>query len=100
MCFVIGYFKLKIVWIVNDMFIVGLYRYRMILDGILFIKNVVFKDVGIYGCLVSNLVGIDKQSFIFRYIEVFKLMVVQSEFLVVFGDIIVMECKIFGIFLF
>lgn len=36
-------------------------------EGILFIKNAVPKDAGIYGCLASNSAGMDKQTSTLRY---------------------------------
>ncbi|XP_047376654.1 hemicentin-1 isoform X1 [Sciurus carolinensis] len=97
MCSATGYPKPKIAWTFNDMFIVGSHRYRMTSEGTLFIKNAVPKDAGIYGCLASNSAGTDKQTSTLRYIEVPKLIVVQSELLVALGDTTVMECKTSGV---
>ncbi|XP_067585037.1 hemicentin-1 isoform X1 [Pseudorca crassidens] len=97
MCSATGYPKPKITWTMNDMFIVGSHRYRMTSEGILFIKNAVPKDAGIYGCLASNSAGMDKQTSTLRYTEAPKLMVIQSELLVALGDTTVMECKTSGV---
>uniref|UniRef100_A0A8D2B9D0 Hemicentin-1 n=1 Tax=Sciurus vulgaris TaxID=55149 RepID=A0A8D2B9D0_SCIVU len=97
MCSATGYPKPKIAWTFNDMFIVGSHRYRMTSEGTLFIKNAVPKDAGIYGCLASNSAGTDKQTSTLSYIEVPKLIVIQSELLVALGDTTVMECKTSGV---
>ncbi|KAL1775484.1 hemicentin-1 isoform X4 [Sigmodon hispidus] len=97
MCSATGYPKPKIVWTMNEMFIMGSHRYRMNSEGTLFIKNAVPKDAGTYGCLASNAAGTDKQTSTLRYIEAPKLTVVQSELLVALGDTTVMECKTSGI---
>ncbi|XP_052593110.1 hemicentin-1 isoform X2 [Peromyscus californicus insignis] len=97
MCSATGYPKPKIVWTVNEMFIMGSHRYRMTPEGTLFIKNAVPKDAGTYGCLASNAAGTDKQTSTLRYIEAPKLVVVQSELLVALGDTTVMECKTSGV---
>ncbi|XP_059001185.1 hemicentin-1 isoform X2 [Mustela lutreola] len=96
-CSATGYPKPKLIWTINDMFIMGSHRYRMTSEGNLFIKNAVPKDAGIYGCLASNAAGTDKQTSTLRYIEAPKLIVVQSELLVALGDTTVMECKTSGI---
>ncbi|GAB1285528.1 Hemicentin-1 [Apodemus speciosus] len=97
MCSATGYPKPKIVWTVNEMFIMGSHRYRINSEGTLFIKNAVPKDAGTYGCLASNAAGSDKQTSTLRYIEAPKLVVAHSELLVALGDTTVMECKTSGI---
>uniref|UniRef100_A0A8C2MET6 Hemicentin-1 n=1 Tax=Cricetulus griseus TaxID=10029 RepID=A0A8C2MET6_CRIGR len=97
MCSATGYPKPKIVWTINEMFIMGSHRYRMTSEGTLFIKNAVPKDAGTYGCLASNEAGTDKQTSTLRYIEAPKLVVVQSELLVALGDTTVMECRTSGV---
>nr|XP_048286978.1 hemicentin-1 isoform X1 [Myodes glareolus] len=97
MCSATGYPKPKIVWTINEVFIMGSHRYRITSEGTLFIKNAVPKDAGTYACLASNAAGTDKQTSTLRYIEAPKLVVVQSELLVALGDTTVMECKTSGV---
>ncbi|XP_021053028.1 hemicentin-1 [Mus pahari] len=97
MCSATGYPKPKIVWTMNEMFLMGSHRYRMTSEGTLFIKNAAPKDAGTYGCLASNAAGTDKQTSTLRYIEAPKLVAEQSELLVALGDTTVMECKPSGI---
>lgn len=44
------------------------HRYRLTSDGTLIIKNAIFKDAGIYGCLASNAAGTVKDTSVLVYI--------------------------------
>ncbi|XP_053098888.1 hemicentin-1 isoform X3 [Hemicordylus capensis] len=96
-CSATGYPKPTIVWMHNDMFIMGSHRYQLTSEGTLIIKNTTPKDVGLYGCLASNAAGTVKETSILTYIEVPKLTVVQSELLIALGDTTEMECRSTGV---
>ncbi|NXH90756.1 HMCN1 protein, partial [Edolisoma coerulescens] len=96
-CSATGHPKPTVVWMHNDMFIIGSSRYRMTPEGTLIIRKAIPKDAGIYGCLASNSAGTEKQTSTLTYIEGPTLTIVQSEILVGLGDTTVMECKTTGI---
>ncbi|NWX99119.1 HMCN1 protein, partial [Nothoprocta ornata] len=96
-CSATGYPKPTVVWMHNDMFVIGSSRYRLSPEGTLIIRKAIPKDEGIYGCLASNSAGTEKQTSTLTYIEGPTLTIVQNEILVALGDTTVMECKTTGI---
>ncbi|ROL43461.1 Hemicentin-1, partial [Anabarilius grahami] len=96
-CSAKGYPSPMVVWIHNDMFIMGSSRHRMTPDGTLVIRNTGPKDAGTYGCLASNVAGTDTQTAFVSYIESPQVTVPHSDLLIGLGQTTIMECRVTGV---